>query len=255
MTRLPLIVANWKMHHTVAEGLMFVSRLQKAFYPTDKLEVVLCPPFTALYSIAVALGEDTKIKLGAQNCHFAENGAYTGEISPLFLKELNCSHVILGHSERRHIFGETNADLAKKVAAAVRHGLLPIYCVGETEIQRAQGRTWEIIQNQLQEGLEHLGAAFPGDLIIAYEPVWAIGTGQNATPQQAGEVHQQIRHWITIRAGQSIADSVRILYGGSVKPSNIKSLMSEPNIDGVLVGGASLAVDSFVQIINYGDPK
>lgn len=262
--RKPLIVANWKMNHTMKEGLKFVTRLLKDLPSEGQVEVVLCPPYTSLYSLSVALsdrqsvsgggqsGSDRPgIKLGGQNCHWNDAGAYTGEISPVFLKELNCDYVIVGHSERRQLFGETDGQICKKITAVFANEMTPIFCVGETEGQRKGGKTPEVIENQLGKGLEGIFSSSIPALVVAYEPVWAIGTGNNATPEQAQEVHQTIRHWFKRRFTEEAADAVRILYGGSVKPDNITVLMKKPDIDGALVGGASLEVDSFAQIVNY----
>lgn len=249
--RIPLIVANWKMNHNVEETLKFITLFQKRWISTRDIEVVICPPFTSLYNLSVALSESESIGLGAQNCFYEEAGAYTGETSPLALKELNCRYVIIGHSERRKIFGETNEILSKKIDLVQKSEMTPIYCVGETKEERTRHITEEIVQNQLTEGLRLCRPEGYSNLVIAYEPVWAIGTGEHATPEVAEEVQKSIRQWLASKSGSEAADKARILYGGSVKPENMRSLMKQPNMDGVLVGGSSLDVDSFLQIVNY----
>ena len=255
--RKPLIVANWKMNHTVKEGLKFATRIQKDLPSEGQVEVVLCPPFTSLYSLSVALSERQSgsdrpgVGLGAQNCHWEDKGACTGEISPVFLKELNCDYVIVGHSERRQLFHETDEQICKKITAVFAGEMTPIFCVGEMESQREGNKTLEVIENQLGKGLDGIFASSIPGLVVAYEPVWAIGTGKNATPDEAQEVHRAIRQWFKRHFTEEVSDGVRILYGGSVKPDNIAALMKKPDIDGVLVGGASLEVDSFAQIVNY----
>ncbi|MBI2340642.1 MAG: triose-phosphate isomerase [Deltaproteobacteria bacterium] len=239
------------MNHTVKEGLKFATRIQKDLPSEGQVEVVLCPPFTSLYSLSVALSEKPTVKLGAQNCHWEEKGAFTGEIGAAFLKELNCEYVIVGHSERRQLFHETDKEVCKKIAAVFANEMTPIFCIGETEDQRDKGKTAEVIERQLGEGLKEVFASSAPALVIAYEPVWAIGTGKNATPEQAQEVHEAIRRWFVRHFTASAAGQMRILYGGSVKPDNTAVLMKKPDIDGVLVGGASLEVDSFARIVNY----
>ncbi len=245
--RKPLFVANWKMNHGLADSLKFITRFQKECITSETVEAVICPPFTSLYTLSIALSENPYAKLGAQNCHHEVAGAYTGEISPLFLKELECEYVLAGHSERRSIFGETNSFLNKKVKAISQHNMTPIYCVGESASERQKDKTIEVITQQLSEGLSDLDPQ--KNLVIAYEPVWAIGTGNNATAEQAEEIHAFIRSWLTKTWNIEKAKITRILYGGSVKADNIKALMKKENIDGALIGGASLEVDSFIKII------
>lgn len=250
--RTPLIVANWKMNHTVAESLKFATVLGKQALPKE-VEIVICPPASSLQSFSIALSDfGGTVKLGGQNCHSEESGAYTGEISPVFLKELDCTYVIIGHSERRRLFGENDDIINKKLIAVLSLSLSPIFCVGETEGERKENRTSAVIKKQLENGLKTVRRDEMEKLVIAYEPVWAIGTGRNATPDQAQEVHALIRTWVSKAYDDELAGALRILYGGSVKGDNIGELMKEPDIDGALVGGASLAVDSFLQIINYG---
>ncbi|HBF12006.1 MAG TPA: triose-phosphate isomerase [Deltaproteobacteria bacterium] len=247
-----LIVANWKMNHTIEDSIKFITHLKKALLLGKKSDIVLCPSFTSLYPLAMALQESETpfIKLGAQNCHYENTGAYTGEISPVFLKEVECSYVLVGHSERRHIFGETDEWIGKKVSSVLKHDMNPILCVGETLLEHEKNKTMSIITHQLTKGLELVSKEEAVHLTIAYEPVWAIGTGHNASPEQAEEVHAQIRGWLETRFDKTVAANIRILYGGSVKSDNAKDLTKQPNIDGLLVGGASLTVDSFSQIVN-----
>jgi len=246
--RKPLIAGNWKMHKTVPEAVSLVKELKELLTEIKDREVLVCPPFTAIYAVKSEI-EGSPIKLGAQNMFYEEKGAFTGEISPLMLKDLGCSYVILGHSERRHIFGETDELINKKVASAVKHGLVPILCVGELLEERESGKTKSVVERQLLGGLKGLKEG--DEFVIAYEPVWAIGTGKTATPEQAQEVHKFIRELLAENFGREKAERVRILYGGSVKPENIKGLMEMPDIDGALVGGASLRADSFAKIVAF----
>ncbi len=251
MERLPLIAGNWKMYKTVAEALDLAQGLAKECQGLGDREVLICPPFTALKPVSEVVS-NTSIQLGAQNCYYEDQGAFTGEISPLMLKDVGCRYVILGHSERRHIFGETDELINKKVAAVIRHGLRPILCVGERLEERESGETFQVVKTQIDGGLAGLEGKDLKDLVIAYEPVWAIGTGKTATPDQAQEVHAFIRNHLGELFGDTpLAKGLRILYGGSVKPDNIDSLMAQDDIDGVLVGGASLKLESFVRIVKY----
>ncbi len=250
MERLPLIAGNWKMYKTVAEALDLAQGLAKECQGLGDREVLICPPFTALKPVS-EVASNTSIQLGAQNCYYEDQGAFTGEISPLMLKDVGCRYVILGHSERRHIFGETDELINKKVAAVIRHGLRPILCVGERLEERESGETFQVVKTQIDGGLAGLEGKDLKDLVIAYEPVWAIGTGKTATPDQAQEVHAFIRNHLGELFGDTLAKGLRILYGGSVKPDNIDSLMAQDDIDGVLVGGASLKLESFVRIVKY----
>lgn len=246
----PIIAGNWKMNKTVAESLGFVDRLRAALPAAPEREVIIAPPFTALSAVAEAV-RGSFISLAAQNLHEAEKGAYTGEVSGAMLCEAGCSHVIVGHSERRTLFGEGNDRINRKLLAALSVGLKPIFCIGESLREREEGRMEAVVEGQLKEGLNKLTADDIGRMIIAYEPVWAIGTGRTATPDQAQEAHRFIRTWVTRFAGSERAAALAILYGGSVTPQNIAELMAQPDIDGALVGGASLEVDSFVRIIGY----
>ena len=244
--RIPLIAGNWKMYKTLAEARELVSGLRVGIESISNVDVLICPPFHLLFPMAKALA-GFSIHLGAQNAHFEPQGAFTGEISVPMLADAGCTHVIIGHSERRHVFGETNELLAKKVRAVVSGGLTVVYCVGETLLERDGNRTHEVIQQQLNQVLGK--DVSPDRLVIAYEPVWAIGTGKNATPEQAQEVHAMIRGRLAAIFDVATASKTRILYGGSVKPSNAKGILDQPDIDGALVGGACLVAADFVSII------
>ncbi|HBG17527.1 MAG TPA: triose-phosphate isomerase [Firmicutes bacterium] len=248
--RRPIIAGNWKMFKTNSEARLLVTGLKEKLAAVHDVEVVVCPPFTALASVAELL-KDSKIALGAQNLFWEEEGAYTGEVSPVMLRDLGCQYVIIGHSERRQYFGETDQQVNKKVKAALRHQLLPIICVGETLEQREAGETDSLVSSQVEKALTGVGAEQIPKVVIAYEPIWAIGTGRSSTGEDANKVITLIRKTIAQQYQQEIADQVRIQYGGSVKPDNIKEFMSQPEIDGALVGGASLKVDSFNSIIRY----
>jgi triosephosphate isomerase len=213
-------------------------------------EVLVCPPFLALDAVRQIL-EGSPIRLGAQDIHWEAKGAFTGEVSPAMLKEVGVSAVILGHSERRHVMGETNEMVNKKLKTCLAAGLLPILCVGELLEERNMGVTREVVERQITKGLEGLTPEDVARTVVAYEPVWAIGTGKTATPRQAEEVHHYVRKLITQKAGEPVGQGIRILYGGSVSPDNVKELMAEEDIDGALVGGASLKVDSFLKIVRY----
>ncbi len=235
------------MHKTVPEALKLVRELKEKVGKVSDREVLVCPPFTSLYPVGKEL-KGSSIKLGAQNMFYEEEGAYTGEISPVMLKDVGCSFVILGHSERRNIFKEDDELINKKVLSAVEHGLVPILCVGEKLKEREEGKTKEVVKRQVVNGLK--GLRGDKEFVIAYEPVWAIGTGKSATPEMAQEVHAFIREVLKELFGEETANKVRILYGGSVKPENAKGLLSMPDIDGALVGGASLKAESFAKIVN-----
>jgi triosephosphate isomerase len=249
--RRPLIAGNWKMYKTVPEGVALAQEIRAGLaLPLKDRDVLVAPPFTALAAVAEALrGSD--VFLGAQNMHWEREGAFTGEISPAMLKQAGCSHVILGHSERRHIFGESDDMVARKTRAAVDNGLTPILCVGETLPERESSLTLEVIERQLERSLRALTPDEVSRTVVAYEPVWAIGTGRTATPAQAQEVHAFIRKRLSATHGEPAAAAVRILYGGSVKPANVDGLMAEPDVDGALVGGACLKAESFLRIVHY----
>jgi len=250
--RRPFIAGNWKMNMTRAEATDLVEGLLTALAKVQDVDIAVCPPFTALDCVA-KLVENTNIALGAQNCFWEDKGAFTGEISPPLLKEVGCRYCIVGHSERRQYFGETNETVRKKILALYKHDILPIVCVGETLEQRESGRTEEVVLTQVRECLNNLPGERLATTTIAYEPVWAIGTGKTATPQQAQEVHALIRAELAKMFGDQLAQMIRIQYGGSVKPDNVKALMAEADIDGALVGGASLKVESFSAIVKFGE--
>ena len=248
--RTPVVIGNWKMHGTIAEARVLAGAIREAIRRPRGVQVVVCPPFTALAAVAEVLA-GSPIQLGAQTCHHEPAGAHTGEISAPMLVEVGCRWVLLGHSERRKEIGESDEVINLKVRAAMAHGLTPVVCVGETAEERRQGFTFTTVEGQLRAGLAGLTVAQLGKVVLAYEPVWAIGTGVNATPTQAGEVHGYLRGLLSELASKEAAQSVRILYGGSVNPGNISGIMVQADVDGVLVGGASLKPDSFLQIVNY----
>lgn len=250
-TRRPLIAGNWKMFKTVPEALALVREIRAGLQEQPAAaDLLVAPPFTALQAVAEAL-RGGAVLLAAQNMHWEKEGAFTGEISPPMLRDLGCSHVILGHSERRQLFGETDEGVGRKARAAHDHGLVPILCVGETLGERDADRTLEVVERQLERALRQLTPDEAAASVIAYEPVWAIGTGRAATPEQAQEVQAFIRKRVAVSHGDAVARTARILYGGSVKPENIVSLMAQPDIDGALVGGACLKADSFLGIARY----
>jgi len=248
--RIPLIAANWKMFKTIPEAVSFISSIQEEAGPVNDREVVIAPAFTALQAVREKLNRNG-YKLAAQNCWWQEKGAFTGEVSPVMLKDLGCDYVIVGHSERRQIFGETDEVIRQKASAVFSYGMVPIVCVGEILDQREQGRTFDVVGGQVKEGLSGVGRENASRLVVAYEPVWAIGTGKTATPAQAQEVHAFIRRTLESLFDKELANKVRILYGGSVKPDNVDALMAEADIDGTLVGGASLEVGSFKRLIQF----
>lgn len=246
--RKPIIAGNWKMYKTVAEAVQFVDGLRRQLQDEKKVEVVVCPPFTAILKVAEAL-KGSNIRYGAQDLFWEDEGAYTGEVSPKMLKDLGCSYCIIGHSERRTYFGETNESVNKKVKAALKYEIIPIMCVGERLEERDKGKTFDVVKDHVEGGLKGLAKNDVLNIVIAYEPVWAIGTGRNATPEQAQEVHKYIRELLKSSYGEEISSQVRIQYGGSVKPDNIRGIMNGEDVDGALVGGASLKLDDFVEIV------
>ncbi len=250
MSRIPLIVGNWKMFKTIPETLDFCQRLKDEINALQgkQIEAAVAPPFTAVAAATHAL-QGTSISIAAQNVFWAESGAYTGEIAPRMLKDAGCRMAIVGHSERRQYFHETDDSVNRKAAALVKEGLVPIVCIGETLAERNERVTFQVVERQIREGLKGLSVKHPRFLVIAYEPVWAIGTGQTATPQQAQEVQAFIRKLLGEFFSSSIAKGIRILYGGSVKPDNTAEIMAMEDVDGALVGGASLEINSFCQII------
>lgn len=243
-----VVIGNWKMNKGVAETQSFIRALKKSLPPKLNCIVGVAPPFTSL-SAALEIAAASPLKIVAQNVHWDKEGAFTGEISPTMLKEIGCKTVLIGHSERRQYFGETNQAVNKRIKGAIEFGLEVVFCLGEKLSERENGTTKKIIESQLLEGLEGLTSSEVKNLIVAYEPVWAIGTGKNATPVQAQEVHTYIRSILSKKFSPEVSQGIRIIYGGSVKPDNIAQLLEQDDIDGVLVGGASLDVDSFVSLI------
>jgi triosephosphate isomerase len=250
MGRMPFIAGNWKMNKTVGEAVDLVRQLKASISGLEGVEVAVAPPFTALYAVHKEL-EGSSIRLAAQNLFWEEKGAYTGEVSPPMLKELGCQYVILGHSERRQFFGETDETVNRKMKAALGQDLKVIFCIGETLEEREKGKTFSVIERQITGGLKDIGKEGMKRVVVAYEPVWAIGTGKTATPEQAEEVHRFIREKLEKLYSRGIAEEVRIQYGGSVTPENVKGLMNQKNIDGALVGGASLKSDTFSKIVRF----
>ncbi|MEQ1869846.1 MAG: triose-phosphate isomerase [Vicinamibacterales bacterium] len=251
--RLPLIAGNWKMFKTVKEAFVFAEELRPMVKDIADVEIVVSPPFTALHTVAEAL-RNTNVGVAAQNLYFEREGAFTGEISAAMVKESGAEFAIVGHSERRRMFGETDATVNRKLTAAIGAGLTPIFCIGETLEEREQNQTLTVLDRQITGGLEGLTAEQVGALVIAYEPVWAIGTGRVATVAQAQEVHAHIRGRLRQWFGADTAEQCRILYGGSVKPDNIQGLMREPDVDGALIGGASLDVQAFAEMVTKSRP-
>ncbi|HUB20495.1 MAG TPA: triose-phosphate isomerase [Acidobacteriaceae bacterium] len=250
MPRKPFIAANWKMYKTPAQAQDFFKGFLSLVANHQRDEIVVCPSFTSI-SVAIAAATGSGVAIGAQNMHFAEEGAYTGETSALMLRAIGATHVILGHSERRQYFAETDDLINKKLKTALQHHLIPIVCVGEVLAEREAGRTDEVLLRQTRGVLAGIAAADAAPIVIAYEPVWAIGTGKTATPQIASEAHGVVRAEVAQLLGREVAESLRILYGGSVKPDNATALMAEAEIDGALVGGASLDPQSFAKIVHY----
>ena len=246
--RKPIIAGNWKMHKTIAEALEFVNQV-KDRVNNDNVEAVICAPFTLLKDLKEAT-KGTNIKIGAQNMHFEEKGAFTGEISPLMLKELDMDYVVIGHSERRQYFNETDETVNKKVLKALEVGIDPILCVGETLEEREAGNTKDVCKVQVEKALENVSKEDLAKVVIAYEPVWAIGTGKTATSEDANDVIAYIREVVANLYGE-LANEVRIQYGGSVKPSNVAEIMNQSDIDGALVGGASLEANDYVELVNF----
>ena len=253
--RTPLISGNWKMHHDHFEALRTVQQLSYKLGDHDfaQVEVSVHPPFTDIRTVQTAIESDRmKFSVGAQNCHWEEKGAFTGEVSPVFLAKLNVSYVISGHSERRELFGETDEDVNRKVKAIITHGMTPIMCCGETLEEREAEQAASKVEGQIRAGLAGVKPDQVGAMVIAYEPIWAIGTGKTATPDDAQGMCKLIRDVVSDVSGADAAAAVRIQYGGSVKPGNAPDLMSQPDIDGALVGGASLDADDFAAIVTYG---
>lgn len=249
--RRKLIAGNWKMNNGVAESVLLAERLKTLSEKSDEgVDVLICPPFTSLYAVKDVL-KTSDIKVGAQNMHFRESGAYTGEISPVMLKGMGIEYVIIGHSERRQYFNETDEDVNKKLKAALEHNIIPILCVGETLKEREGKKEKQIIKKQIFRAFENIESYDAEKVIVAYEPIWAIGTGVNATSMQANEMAVYCRSCISEIYSSSLSEKLTILYGGSVKADNAKELLSQSDIDGALVGGASLKAEEFYKIINY----
>ena len=248
--RKPVIAGNWKLYKTSSEALELVNALSPLIQNRQGVEVIVAPVFTVLASVAQALS-GKNIRLAGQNCFWEEEGAFTGEVSPRMLKDAGCTHVIIGHSERRQYFGESDESVNRKIKAALQAGMTVLFCIGETLDEREADKTFVVLKKQISGGLAGIGKEQLDKIIIAYEPVWAIGTGRTATEGQAQDAHSFIRDYLAGLFDKGAADSTRILYGGSVKPENIKGLMSQPDIDGALVGGASLKAESFAAIVNF----
>ncbi|OGS45764.1 MAG: triose-phosphate isomerase [Elusimicrobia bacterium RIFOXYD2_FULL_34_15] len=248
--RVPLIAGNWKMNKTVKESVELVLALKQKLSDVKEREILVCPPYTSLYAVKENL-KNSNIKVGAQNMYFEKSGAFTGEISPLMLKDIGCDYVIIGHSERRQYFGETDDSVNKKMKVAFENGITPIVCVGETLQQREKNEAFSVIEKQIKIGVAGLSGDQITKVVIAYEPVWAIGTGKTASPQQAEEIHAFIRKLYFEMYGKDSSEAIRILYGGSVKPDNISEIMKQPNIDGGLIGGAALKADDFIKLVSY----
>lgn len=248
--RKKLIAGNWKMNKTPKEALGFCKKFVKLVEGVSDREIALFAPFVDLFVLKGALSE-TNVSYGAQNLHWEHKGAYTGEVSAQMLVELGCKYVLVGHSERRQHFGETNETCNKKIKTAIAKGLVPIYCIGETLAEREEEKTFDVLKSQILAGLAGFDSDFIRELVIAYEPVWAIGTGRNATPEQVGEAHSFIRDGIEREFGSERANLMRILYGGSVTPENAKELLKVQDVDGALVGGASLDPEKFVKIVKF----
>jgi triosephosphate isomerase (TIM) len=249
--RIPVIAGNWKLYKKSCEAVALANELVNLTKQTTGVEIVVAPCFTVLASVSAALAGGTHIALAGQDCHWQEEGAYTGEVSPGMLLDAGCSHVLIGHSERRQYFAETDATVNKKVKAALKAGLVVIVCIGETLVERESGTTFTVLERQLTAALAGLSHDAMTQILIAYEPVWAIGTGKTARDDQAQEAHAFIRNLLGTLFTTEIAAATRILYGGSVKPDNISGLMAQADIDGALVGGASLVAESFAAIVNY----
>jgi len=250
MSRTPLIAGNWKMHMTVAEARKLAGEVAAASADLNDREVMIAPPFTSLAAVGEVL-KGSQVRLAAQNVCWEEKGAFTGEISPLMLRDVGCSMVIVGHSERRQLFGESDAMINRRLRGALVHGLTPVLCFGETLEQRDSGQTFAVLEQQVRQGLTYVAITDPATLVLAYEPVWAIGTGKTATVQQAQEAHAFVRQLLLELFEKNIASQLRILYGGSVNSENVDALMRQADVDGALVGGASLKSASFSRIIHF----
>jgi len=254
MGRRILIAGNWKMNKTATEAAALVTEIKRDVFDIDNVDILVCPPFTALAVVGDVV-RDSNVSLGAQNMYFEDKGAYTGEISTAMLKDCGCTHVIIGHSERRTIFNESDETINKKVKKALEADLIPILCIGEKLEEREANKTFEVITNQLEGDLAGIDSDNIKKIIIAYEPVWAIGTGKTATSEQAQEAHAFIRNLIKEKYDSVVADGIIILYGGSMKPANVEELVSQPDVDGGLIGGASLEAASFVELVKKSNKE
>lgn len=250
MSRRPIIAGNWKMNKTIKEGLDFISEIKEQVSSNNDVDAVICAPFTQLHALSAAV-EGTNIKIAAQNMHFEANGAFTGEVAVSNLVELGLEYVVIGHSERREMFNETDETCNKKVLVALENNINPILCVGESLSQREGEETKEVVTAQVKKGLLNVDANVASKVVVAYEPIWAIGTGKVATSEQAQETCMWIREEVSNLFGTEVADNMRIQYGGSVKPANVSELMSKEDIDGALVGGASLVSSDYVELVNF----
>jgi len=254
MGRRILIAGNWKMNKTATEAAALVTEIKRDVFDVDNVDILVCPPFTALAVVGDVV-RDSNVSLGAQNMYFEDKGAYTGEVSTAMLKDCGCTHVIIGHSERRTIFNESDETINKKVKKALEAGLIPVLCIGEKLEEREANKTFEVITNQLEGDLADIDSDNIKKIIIAYEPVWAIGTGKTATSEQAQEAHAFIRNLIKEKYDSVVADGIIILYGGSMKPANVEELVSQPDVDGGLIGGASLEAASFVELVKKSNKE
>ncbi|OQY02256.1 MAG: triose-phosphate isomerase [Desulfobacteraceae bacterium 4572_130] len=250
MNRIPLIAGNWKMFKTIDESVSTAAELAELSHDVKKIDIMLAPTSISLYQVSQKL-KNTNIQTGAQNIFYEDEGAYTGEISAKMIKAAGAKYVILGHSERRQYFGETDDSLGKKIKAAIEQDLIPILCIGETEKQRDENNTLAVLNKQIENGLKGFSSQELKNIVLAYEPVWAIGTGKTATPDQVNKVHKNIRSFLGEILENELANSIRILYGGSVNSGNVAELMALEDVDGALVGGASLGADKFIKIIKY----
>ncbi|ACC97716.1 Glycolysis [Elusimicrobium minutum Pei191] len=248
--RIPFISGNWKMHNTIAESKALAKAIADCKENKNNADIMIAPSYTSLAAVAEAV-KGSKVAVAAQDVHFEEKGAFTSAVAPSQIKDAGASHVIIGHSERRSLFGDTDAILNKKVAAALKHGLTVVFCVGETLAEREADKTLGVIESQLENGLKGFTAEQLSSMVVAYEPVWAIGTGKTATPEQAQEVHASTRKYLSSKYGEDFASKVRIVYGGSVKTDNVDAIMAQPDVDGALVGGQSLVAEQFIRIINF----
>jgi triosephosphate isomerase (TIM) len=251
MANHPLIIGNWKMNKTVSEAIRLVTELKSILSGKQEVDIAVAPSYVALHSVEIA-AQGTQIALAAQDVFFEESGPYTGEVSAPMLVDVGCKYVIVGHSERRQM-GETDATINKKLRSALDNEISPVLCVGETKAEREAKKTFDVVERQLREGLRGVNDSYAQDLVVAYEPVWAIGTGNTATPGQAQEAHQFIKEKLAAIFRRDIAQKIRVIYGGSVTPQNVKDLMSQQDVDGALVGGASLEARSFADIVNFGE--